>query len=167
MLFGHGDIVRRILSKCQLKELALYSPQHVARLEKAGQFPKRGQLGPNRVGWVEDEVLDWLQKRLDRRESPNDTPEWGPGWLTDAYSGSDEADDKQRPDELKALVESLTADLEAFEARAAELAPSWEGSGKNFAMHGNAIWDRCVPYSKEAILASAWKTETSRGPHFS
>jgi len=61
----------RILSKRQLKELVLYSPQHVARLEKAGQFPKRVQLGLNRVGWVEDEVLDWLQKRLDCREIPN------------------------------------------------------------------------------------------------
>lgn len=70
MLFNHGDIVMRILSKRQLKELVLYSPQHVARLEKAGQFPKRVQLGPNRVGWVEDEVLDWLQKRLDGREEP-------------------------------------------------------------------------------------------------
>ncbi|PID40939.1 MAG: transcriptional regulator [Proteobacteria bacterium] len=60
----------RILSKRQLKELVLYSPQHIARLEKAGQFPKRVQLGPNRVGWVEDEVLDWLQNRLDRRGKP-------------------------------------------------------------------------------------------------
>ena len=46
MLFSHGEIVMRILSKRQLKELVLYSPQHVARLEKAGQFPKRVQLGP-------------------------------------------------------------------------------------------------------------------------
>ncbi len=59
----------RILSKRQLKELVLYSPQHIARLEKAGLFPKRVQLGPNRVGWVEAEVLDWLQSRLDGRES--------------------------------------------------------------------------------------------------
>ena len=70
MLFNHGDIEMRILSKRQLKELVLYSPQHAARLEKAGQFPKRVQLGPNRVGWVEGEVLDWLQTRLDDREIP-------------------------------------------------------------------------------------------------
>jgi hypothetical protein len=35
----------RILSKRQLKELVLYSPQHIARLEKVGQFPRRVQLG--------------------------------------------------------------------------------------------------------------------------
>ena len=68
MLFRDGEIVMRILSKPQLKELVLYSPQHVARLEKAGLFPKRVQLGPNRVGWVEAEVLDWLQIRMEGRE---------------------------------------------------------------------------------------------------
>lgn len=58
----------RILSKRQLKELVLYSPQHIARLEKAELFPKRVQLGPNRVGWIEAEVLDWLQERIENRE---------------------------------------------------------------------------------------------------
>ena len=62
----------RILSKRQLKELVLYSPQHIARLEKAGQFPLRVQLGSNRVGWVEAEVLDWLDKRLLQRNAPTD-----------------------------------------------------------------------------------------------
>jgi prophage regulatory protein len=71
MLFTHGDIVMRLLSKRQLKEMVLYSPQHIARLEKAGLFPRRVQIGPNRVGWVESEVQDWLQSRLDRREEPN------------------------------------------------------------------------------------------------
>lgn len=61
----------RILSKRQLKELVLYSPQHIARLEAAGQFPKRVKLGANRVGWIEGEVLDWLQERIDRREDPD------------------------------------------------------------------------------------------------
>ena len=71
MLFNHGEIVMRLLSKRQLKEMVLYSPQHVARLEKAGMFPKRIQIGPNRVGWVEDEVLDWLQERIARRDEPD------------------------------------------------------------------------------------------------
>ncbi len=62
----------RILSKRQLKELVLYSPQHIARLEKAGNFPLRVKLGQARVGWIESEVLDWLQERIDGREKPND-----------------------------------------------------------------------------------------------
>lgn len=68
MLLIQGDIVMKILSKKALKGLVLYSPQHVARLEKAGEFPKRVTLGPNRVGWVEQEVLDWLEERLLARE---------------------------------------------------------------------------------------------------
>ena len=62
----------RILSKRQLKELVLYSPQHVARLEAAGKFPQRIRLGQNRVGWLEAEVMDWLQQRIDAREVPTD-----------------------------------------------------------------------------------------------
>jgi prophage regulatory protein len=57
----------RILSKKQLRELVLYSSQHIARLEKAGTFPKRIHLGPNRVGWLEQEVFDWLEERLQNR----------------------------------------------------------------------------------------------------
>ncbi len=63
----------RLLSKRQLKELVLYSPQHVARLEAAGRFPKRVKLGQCRVGLIEQEVLDWLQKRIQRRENTPDT----------------------------------------------------------------------------------------------
>jgi len=59
----------RMLSKRQVKELVLYSPQHIARLEAAGQFPRRVRLGNCRVGWVEAEVLEWLQTRIDARNS--------------------------------------------------------------------------------------------------
>jgi prophage regulatory protein len=75
MLFNHGEIVMRILSKREVKELVLYSPQHIARLEKAGLFPKRVQLGPNRVGWVEAEVLDWLKNDLSVAKHLSDTPD--------------------------------------------------------------------------------------------
>ena len=68
MLLNMRSIVMRLLSKRQVKELVLYSPQHVARLEAAGQFPKRVQLGQNRVGWVEAEVLEWLRERIEARD---------------------------------------------------------------------------------------------------
>lgn len=59
----------RIISMRQLRELVLYSPQHIARLERAGKFPKRVRLGPNRVGWIEGEILDWLEERIAKRET--------------------------------------------------------------------------------------------------
>ena len=85
----------RILSKKALKELVLYSPQHVARLEKAGLFPKRVQLGPNRVGWVESEVLDWLELRLTNREYPNKLP-CGAGRPDCRQVGSSFLDERRR-----------------------------------------------------------------------
>ena len=60
----------RLLSKKAVRERVLYSPQHIARLEAAGQFPKRVRLGPGRVGWVEEEVQAWLQERVSRRDAP-------------------------------------------------------------------------------------------------
>lgn len=67
MLFKHGEIVMRILSKSQVTELVSYSPQHIARLEKVEEFPKRIQLGPNRVGWLESEIIEWIEVRLAAR----------------------------------------------------------------------------------------------------
>jgi prophage regulatory protein len=57
----------RMLSKRQVREKVLYSPAHIARLEAAGKFPKRVKLGPSRVGWVEDEVENWLKERIAKR----------------------------------------------------------------------------------------------------
>jgi len=44
-----------------------YSPNHIRRLEKAGKFPKRVQIGDNRVGWVRAEVEQWINDRLGER----------------------------------------------------------------------------------------------------
>jgi prophage regulatory protein len=68
----------RILSKKELRQLVLYSPAQIDRMEKAGRFPKRVQLGPCRVGWVEEEVLAWLDMRLRAREimtAPEQVPD--------------------------------------------------------------------------------------------
>ena len=70
MLFIQGEIVMRLLSKREVKEMVLYSRQHITRPEKAGLLPKRVMLGPNRVSWVEREVLDWLEVRLALCERP-------------------------------------------------------------------------------------------------
>ena len=76
MLPAQGSTAMRLLSKRQLKELVLYCPQHIQRLENANRFPRRVRLGNgprSRVGWIESEVMEWLQKRIDERNNPTDT----------------------------------------------------------------------------------------------
>ena len=43
--------------------------EHIARLEAAGQFPKRIRLGQNRVAWLLSEVEEWLDVRIAKREA--------------------------------------------------------------------------------------------------
>jgi prophage regulatory protein len=63
----------RIMSKKELRQLVLYSSEHIRRLERAGKFPKRVVLGPGRVGWLESEVWAWLEKRISERSRPEHT----------------------------------------------------------------------------------------------
>jgi prophage regulatory protein len=60
---------KQLIDKKELVKLVKYSPQHIARLEKAGQFPLRLRLGQNRVAWLLSEVEDWIDERLLRREA--------------------------------------------------------------------------------------------------
>ena len=57
--------VRRLVSKKELRTVhgIPYSFAHIARLEKAGQFPKRLLLGACRVAWWEDEIEEWKASR--------------------------------------------------------------------------------------------------------
>ena len=60
---------RLLVSKKELKALGIpYSFQHIARLEKAGQFPKRVQLGACRVAWIYQEVCDWVADKVALRD---------------------------------------------------------------------------------------------------
>jgi len=60
---------KQLIDKKELTKLVKYSPQHIARLEKAGQFPKRLRLGQNRVAWMLAEVEAWIEERLAKRNA--------------------------------------------------------------------------------------------------
>ena len=59
----------KLLSKKQVREKVLYSFAHIARLKAVGLFPKRVPLGPGRVGYVEEEVENWIIKRIAERDA--------------------------------------------------------------------------------------------------
>lgn len=58
----------RIILAPERRRLVPYSDIQIWRLEQQGRFPKRIKLGPNRVGWSEQEVLDWIEARMNERE---------------------------------------------------------------------------------------------------
>jgi prophage regulatory protein len=59
----------KLLSKREVREKVLYCPAHIARLEAKGLFPKRVQLGVCRVGWVDEEIEDWIKDRIAKRDA--------------------------------------------------------------------------------------------------
>lgn len=57
----------RIIRKKELLTVIGLSDATVYRLEKAGRFPKRLQLGGNSVGWLAEEVNDWIMAKAEAR----------------------------------------------------------------------------------------------------
>ena len=66
-----------IVSWDVVERMVPHTRQHILRMEKAGQFPQRIQLGPNRVGWNLGEVEDWIRNRMAERRPPVATVETG------------------------------------------------------------------------------------------
>ena len=64
-------MTRKLVSKKELKSIygVPYCPAHIARLEVAGQFPKRVRLGACRVAWLSDEVQGWIDERVASRNT--------------------------------------------------------------------------------------------------
>ena len=52
-----------ILSTREVIKITNLSRVSLWRYERHGLFPKRLRLGPNRVGWLQSEIEDWLRSR--------------------------------------------------------------------------------------------------------
>ena len=60
---------KRIIRKPELLSIIGLSDATIWRMEKAGYFPKRIQLGGNSVGWFDDEIDQWLSRKASDRTS--------------------------------------------------------------------------------------------------
>lgn len=49
--------LNEVLAAVKLGRTTIYN------LEKVGQFPARRRIGPNSVGWLESEVVEWMRTR--------------------------------------------------------------------------------------------------------
>ena len=59
----------RLLRLADVLDAVPYSSSHIWRLERAGEFPKRVRVGRGRVGWVADEVQEWIASRIKERDN--------------------------------------------------------------------------------------------------
>jgi prophage regulatory protein len=46
----------------------------IYQMEAEGRFPRRVSIGVRAVGWVESEVQEWLQRRIERRRAQTASP---------------------------------------------------------------------------------------------
>ena len=53
----------KVLRFSQVEEMTGLSRIMIWRLEKNFEFPKRIQLTTNTVGWIEEEIQEWLESR--------------------------------------------------------------------------------------------------------
>jgi prophage regulatory protein len=58
----------RFLPWPEVKRRVPYTRQHLSRLEKLGQFPRRVHLGGNKVAWLEHEIEGWMEARAAERD---------------------------------------------------------------------------------------------------
>jgi len=63
----HFNTKGRLMRVQELTAMVPYSAQHIRRLEHANQFPRRVRIGANRVGWVREEIEQWLSNRIGGR----------------------------------------------------------------------------------------------------
>nr|WP_067286897.1 AlpA family transcriptional regulator [Marinobacterium profundum] len=61
----------RLLRLPEVLYLTAQSRSGLYRKIKDGAFPASVDLGANSVAWVEEEVLAWIQARIDERDQPD------------------------------------------------------------------------------------------------
>ena len=53
----------QLLRLDDVKRYTGLSSTSIWRLEKAGNFPKRRQIGPHSVAWLSTELTEWIESR--------------------------------------------------------------------------------------------------------
>ena len=51
----------RFIGEAECHEITSLSRVTRWRMERAGTFPRRRQISPNRIGWLESEIRDWVE----------------------------------------------------------------------------------------------------------
>jgi len=57
----------RLIRKPELMSMIGLSDATIWRMERAGKFPRRVQIGGNSVGWLQSEINEWLERKAAER----------------------------------------------------------------------------------------------------
>ncbi len=69
-VYNSAGVRLKIVSLKDLRERGIrYSRVHIDRLVKSKKFPPKIKLGENRVGWLESDIDDWIQAKVDERDA--------------------------------------------------------------------------------------------------
>jgi prophage regulatory protein len=63
----------RFIPLKEVLKLTSLSRAQIDRLENRGEFPRRVRLGPGRVAWLLQDVLDWISERKRESQSASST----------------------------------------------------------------------------------------------
>jgi len=59
---------RKLIKLPEVKELTTFSSATIYRLIQKGEFPRQHKLAERSVVWLEKEIYDWIEKKIDTRE---------------------------------------------------------------------------------------------------
>ena len=59
----NGPSVDRFIGEAEIKKITSLSRSTRWRLERSGGFPKKRRISPNRIAYLESEILDWIEAR--------------------------------------------------------------------------------------------------------
>lgn len=62
-------MIDRFIREPECKRITGLSRTTRWRLERAGQFPKRRQISPGLIAWLETEVQEWVRERAEIGEA--------------------------------------------------------------------------------------------------
>ena len=60
----------RLLRLPQVIQLVGLRRASIYKMQSEGRFPRRVKLGIRAVGWVEEEIQEWLAKRIEENDAP-------------------------------------------------------------------------------------------------
>lgn len=61
--FHEADVQRRIVRGEEVYRMVGLSQSTVYRLRQQGKFPPPMRLGGNSIGWLEQDIIDWIGSR--------------------------------------------------------------------------------------------------------